>query len=279
MSAPCEIAAPKLMNKLADIYFTRIAATSESCFSLTSRQLALWKSQQGSHSSDWLRAVPISGLGQTMNDRTYRCVLGYRLGIPLFRVTRPCSACSRVFEGDIFGDHAVFCAGIIGIKHRHNLVRDTLLDICFRSGISAGREVDIGLVDGHDKPLRPADLLLYSWDKGLDVCVDLTGSSPLTQSALADFVPGRVVTDAAQRKCAKYQGLCTARGYGFLPFSFSSLGELDTDAVTLLQRIRKFSMTQDAGARAAAFIFTRISFAIAKGVGAQIVSRFPTNFM
>ncbi|GJU95123.1 hypothetical protein Tco_1319879 [Tanacetum coccineum] len=46
--------------------------------------------------------------------------------------------------------------------------------------ISAGKEVDIGLSDGHDKPLRLADILLYSWDGGLDVCVDLTGSSPLT---------------------------------------------------------------------------------------------------
>ncbi|GJS05630.1 hypothetical protein Tco_0322138 [Tanacetum coccineum] len=63
---------------------------------------------------------------------------------------------------------------------------------------------------------------------------------------------------------------CAAIGYGFLPFSFSSLGELETDAVTLLKRIRKFSMTQDIGARAAVHIFNRIGFAIAKGVETQI---------
>ncbi|GKA61491.1 putative reverse transcriptase domain-containing protein [Tanacetum coccineum] len=40
--------------------------------------------------------------------------------------------------------------------------------------ISAGKEVDIGLDGGHDKKLRPADMLLYSWDGGLDVCV-ITG--------------------------------------------------------------------------------------------------------
>ena len=135
------------------------------------------------------------------------------------------------------------------------------------------------MVDGHDKPLRPADLLLYSWDRGRDVCIDLTGSFPLTQSGMSDFVPGRVVVDAAQRKCVNYRDLCTTAGYGFLPFSFSSLGELDTDAVALLKRIQKFSISQDAGARAAAYIFTRLSFIIAKGVGAQIVSRLPTNFL
>ncbi|GJU84600.1 hypothetical protein Tco_1292146 [Tanacetum coccineum] len=141
-------------------------------------------------------------------------------------------------------NHVVSCAEIIGIKHRHNVVRDTLVDICYRSGISAGKEVDIGLDGGRDKPLRPADMLLYSWDGGLDVCVDLTGSSPLTQTGMVDFVP-----------------------------------ELEADAVTLFKRIRKFFMAHDIGARAAVHIFNRISFAIAKGVGAQIVYRLPSNFL
>ena len=81
-------------------------------FSLTPRQVALWKSLQGAHSSDWLRTVPISGLGQTMNGRAYRCVLSYRLGVALFPVSRPCSTCSRVLDGDSFRDHAVSCAGM-----------------------------------------------------------------------------------------------------------------------------------------------------------------------
>ncbi|GJU01183.1 hypothetical protein Tco_1111521 [Tanacetum coccineum] len=95
--------------------------------------MALWKSLMEDHTSDWLRTVHISGLGQTMNGKTYRCVLCYRLGI-------------------------------IGIKHRHNVVCDTLVDICYRYGISARKEVDIGLDGGrgHDKPLRLTDLLLYS---------------------------------------------------------------------------------------------------------------------
>ncbi|GJZ20402.1 hypothetical protein Tco_0556992 [Tanacetum coccineum] len=131
-----------------------------------------------------------------------------------------------VFVGDIYGDHAILCDGIVGIKHRHNIVRDTLVDICFRSRISAGKEVDIGLGGGRDKPLRPVDI------------------------------------------------------YGFLPFLFSSLGELEKDALTLLKRIRRFSVTQDIGARTAVHIFNRICFAIAKGVEAQIekkIAGFPDD--
>ncbi|GJU35732.1 hypothetical protein Tco_1184086 [Tanacetum coccineum] len=82
---------------------------------------------------------------------------------------------------------------------------------------------------------------------------------------MADFVPGRVVIDAAQRKHGKYMAKCVAIGYGFLPFSFSSLRELEADAFALLKRIRKFSMAQDIGARAAVHIFNMISFVIAKG--------------
>nr|GEW92678.1 hypothetical protein [Tanacetum cinerariifolium] len=180
LSSPSEVVALKLMKKMADIYFTRVTKDAESSFSLSPRQMALWKSQREEHTSDWLRVVLISGLGQTMNGKTYRYVLCYRLGVPLFSVSKPFSACSKVFTGDVYEDHVVSCAGVIGIKHRHNVVRDTLVDICFRSGISAGKEVDIGPGGGCDKALRPADMLLYSWDGGLDVCVELTGSSPLT---------------------------------------------------------------------------------------------------
>ncbi|GJU04824.1 hypothetical protein Tco_1121254 [Tanacetum coccineum] len=110
-------------------------------------------------------------------------------------------------------------------------------------------------------------MLLYSWDGVFDVCVDLTGSSPMTQTGLVDFVPGRAVSDAAHRKRVKYEVKCADIGYGFLPFSFSSFEELENDAVALLKRIRRFSVAQNIGARAAFHIFNRISFAVAKRVG------------
>ncbi|GJX63667.1 hypothetical protein Tco_0296567 [Tanacetum coccineum] len=65
---------------------------------------------------------------------------------------------------------------------------------------------------------------------------------------MIDFVLGRALIDAAQRKRVKYEAKCAEIGYEFLPFSFSSFWELEKDAVTLLKRIRKFSMT-NIGAR------------------------------
>ncbi|GKA80489.1 hypothetical protein Tco_0787181 [Tanacetum coccineum] len=159
-----------------------------------------------------------------MNGKTYHCVLRYQLGVTLFSVSKPCSACSRVFNWDIYGDHVVLCPGIVGIKYRHNVVRDTLVDICYRLGISAGKEVDIGL-DG--------------------------GVTNHYVQQICYFTRG-----------VEYMVKCAAIGYGFLPFSFSSLEELEADAVTLLKRIRKFSMAQDIGAHVVVHIFNRMSFAI-----------------
>nr|GEV42652.1 hypothetical protein [Tanacetum cinerariifolium] len=104
----------------------------------------------------------------------------------------------------------------------HNVVRDTLVDIHFRSGISAEKEVDIG-------------------------------SSPLTHTEMVDFVPGRAVIDVAHRKRVKYEAKCANIGYEFLPFSFSSFEELEMDAVTLIKRIRRFSVAEDIGAHVAIF--------------------------
>ncbi|GKC68802.1 hypothetical protein Tco_1101400, partial [Tanacetum coccineum] len=79
-------------------------------------------------------------------------------------------------------------------------------------------------------------------------------------------MPGRTVIDAAQQKSVKYIAKCAAIRYEFLTFSFSSLGELDKDVVTLLKRIQKFSMVQDIGTRVVVHIFNKINFAIAKEI-------------
>ncbi|GJS28097.1 hypothetical protein Tco_0488717 [Tanacetum coccineum] len=97
-------------------------------------------------------------------------------------------------------------------------------------------------------------------DGGFDVCMDLIGSSPLTQTEMIDFVPGRAVIDATHCKRVKYEARCANTGYGFLPFSFSSHEELEKDAVALLKRIPKYYVAKDIGARAVVHIFTKISF-------------------
>nr|GEX34932.1 hypothetical protein [Tanacetum cinerariifolium] len=82
--------------------------------------------------------------------------------------TIPISSLFKGFTRDIYGDHDVSCIG---------------------------KEVDIGLDEICDKPLCPADMLLYSLDKALDMCVELTRSSPLTQTEMPYFMHGHAVID------------------------------------------------------------------------------------
>ncbi|GKD74403.1 putative reverse transcriptase domain-containing protein [Tanacetum coccineum] len=194
LSNPSEVAAPKLMKKLADIYFTRVTQTVEYTFSISVRQMALSKSQIEDHTSDWLRVVLIAGCSLILYQKS-------KLQLALWFLRRR-------FRRSMF----VTVCSIVGIKHRHNIVCDTLVDIGFWSAILAGKEVDIGFGGGRDKPLRPADMLLYSWDGGLDVCVDLTGLSSLTQTGMIDFAPGQAVFEAAQRKRTKYEAKCAGWG-------------------------------------------------------------------
>ncbi|GJY29727.1 hypothetical protein Tco_0405494 [Tanacetum coccineum] len=44
------------------------------------------------------------------------------------------AACSRVINRDIYGDHAVSCAGIVSIKHRHNVVFLGCIQACRGEG-------------------------------------------------------------------------------------------------------------------------------------------------
>ncbi|GKE45857.1 hypothetical protein Tco_1473141, partial [Tanacetum coccineum] len=52
-------------------------------------------------------------------------------------------------------------------------------------------------------------------------------SSPLTQTGMVNFVPDHAVIEAPQRKRVKFEAKFADIGYGFLPFSFSSFGELE----------------------------------------------------
>nr|GEZ96576.1 hypothetical protein [Tanacetum cinerariifolium] len=108
--------------------------------------------------------------------------------------------------------HDVSSAGIIGIKHRHNVVRDTLFDICHRSGISDKADAVIFLKRiqkffmAQDFGARDAvhilnrisvaiakgfgvgvaggsEAILYSMNRLIEACVDDVGLSML----LVDF--------------------------------------------------------------------------------------------
>lgn len=270
--------APQLMKTMAGRFYCAIEKSFEVDFGLSCRQKALWANLKLPMAQQWLKTIPISGLGQVMNPPTFRSVIRYRLGIAQYREGSKCPACEKGIL-DAWGDHALACAADIGVKHRHNVVRDALYDVCLRVGLSVQKEASTGMIDAKGGELRPADILFYSWVQGKDTCVDITGTSPFSIVGLQGFIPGKAVKTAASNKMKKYENVCDSKGYHFLPFSFSTIGDLGDDATELLKRICTVARGQPGGCKDTSHILSRIAFSIQKGCGAQLVSRLPSNFV
>ncbi|GKB22008.1 hypothetical protein Tco_0855931 [Tanacetum coccineum] len=270
--------APHMMKTLAKCYFGVIEKDLASKYTLSPRQVSILNCIRAPHAQDFLFTIPIDGLGQKMNHRQFRSVLCYRLAIPMFSEGSLCPSCNT-HRMDQWGDHAVHCSSEVGVKFRHNLVRDILVDICSKVGIMVRKEAPMGFLSGDGKDLRPADLLLFNWLQGKDACLDVTCISPFAGMGATSCAPRVALHNAVEKKKKKYGSVCEENGYKFIPFAFSTFGEFDTDALDTLSRIKSISISHSNNAKSGVFIFHRVSFCIQKEVGAQLVSRLPSNFM
>ncbi|GJS31432.1 hypothetical protein Tco_0492052 [Tanacetum coccineum] len=86
------------------------------------------------------------------------------------------------------GDHAVHYYSEAGVKFRHNLVCDILVDICFKVRIMVRKKAPMGFLLEDEKDLRPANLLLFNWLQSKDACLDMTCISPFAGMGYNDHV-------------------------------------------------------------------------------------------
>ncbi|KAJ0558888.1 putative exostosin [Helianthus annuus] len=250
-------------------------------FDLTVRQKAVFECLRAPHAQDFLLAIPIDGLGQHMSPVEYRTILKYRLMIPLFPVDEVCPVCHKACL-DSFGEHAIHCRELPGFKYRHDLVRDVLFDIVRCAGISAKKEAPVNFLtdplEGRST-LRPADILVFGWVGGKHACVDLTGVSPLVGLGSSAFTVGQAALKAASGKVIKHEKACLDNQHVFIPFAFDTFGFLAPEAVDLLSRVQRVMHSNVMTPRSMDVVFKRLSFAIQKGVAAQLVARLPTISM
>jgi hypothetical protein len=137
--------APQMMKTLAKCYFGVIEKDLVSKYSLSPRHVSILSCIRAPHAHNFLFTIPIDGLGQRMNHCQFRSVLCYRLTVPMFSEGSICPSCN-VHRMDIWGDHAVHCSSEVGVKFRHNLVRDILVDICSKVGIMVRKEAPMGFL-------------------------------------------------------------------------------------------------------------------------------------
>lgn len=272
-----DTAPPKAQNVLACGLYSGIVQSLGVKFDLSPRQKAVFECLRAPHAQNFLTVVPIEGLGQHMSALEYRTILKYRLMIPLFPVDEPCPICRKVCL-DSFGDHAVHCKELPGFKYRHDLVRDVLHDVLKRAGISSKKEAPVNFLtdplEGRST-LRPADILVFGWAGGKHACVDLTGVSPLVGLRDNGFVAGQAALKAESSKAAKHEKACLENQHVFIPFAFDTFGFLAPEAGEFLTRVQRVVQSNCSTPKKQNFIFSRIGFAIQKGVAAQLVARLP----
>ncbi|GKE19558.1 hypothetical protein Tco_1427135 [Tanacetum coccineum] len=220
-------------------------------FDMTVRQKAVFECLRAPHAQDFLLAIPIDGLGQHMSPVEYRTILKYCLMIPLFLSDAICPVCRKACL-DTFREHAVHCKELPGFKYRHDMVRDVLFDICRRDGIFVKKEAPMNfltdLSDGRST-LRPADVL--------------------------GFTVGQDALKAASCKVTKHEKACIENQHVFIPFAFDTFGFLAPEVVELLTRVQRVMNSNVMTPRSINVVFTRIGFAIQKGLAAQLVARLP----
>jgi hypothetical protein len=166
-----------------------------------------------------------------------------RLSLPVLSQESQCPRCARGIL-DVFGVHALACAGRGAASKRHDSVRDTLYSCAQKAGIISRCEVP-GLLLGHGvgDERRPADILVHNFLDGRDACVDLVGvdalehSQPSMADNDADWIPSRPILKAVKLKNDRNKLDVKNIGKLFVPFVFSSLGGLSDGAVNFVKFI------------------------------------------
>jgi hypothetical protein len=91
----------------------------------TDRTRALLQSVRLPHTGDFLNVVPSGNLGLRLRPMEFRCVVKYRLGLPIYPSHGLCPICG--LHSDVYGDHSISACGTSGEQiRRHDLLRDAV---------------------------------------------------------------------------------------------------------------------------------------------------------
>ena len=220
--------------------------------------------------SRWLLLPPNLATGHLLPRQESRAVLKYRLGIPLFFEPK-CIKCRR--DQDQWGDHALNCSKRPGFKQRHELLVHSLGRLLSLGNIRHSvNDQNVELLGAQGAILRPADLLLPSWNGARSLCVDVTVVSPWTPDGEGNSAGA--LEQAAARKVAKYRDACQRTGMDFIPLAVTHFGTLGEEASQFLGRVmRSVCEAQLMGDFRVSNCLDWLTFSIQKGIAKQLVAR------
>lgn len=210
-------------------------------------------------SGAWLNALPISSLGQRMDDDAIRVAVGLRLGSTLCR-PHICQLCGA--EVDQFATHGLSCRKSGGRHQRHAAIND----IVYRALASAcvpSRLEPSGLLRSDGK--RPDGVTMIPWKNGKPLVWDATCPDTLAPSyrTFACSRAGSVATMAEERKETKYVGLGSS--HSFVPVAVETFGVIGPKSMAFLKDLSIRIRQRTGEVKARAYLLQRLSIAVQRG--------------
>ena len=160
----------------------------------------------------------------------------YRLGMAVFQVEGPCTACGSVSDKE--GGHAIACGGQGERIARHNQLRDALFQAAAQAALGPTQE-ERALIPGRED--RPADVFLPSWTGGQDTACDVTVISPLQRDRVvrAAEEAGSALEFAFRRKMTASFDAYKEQGIHFPPLPIETLGGWHSSAVGAITKLAR----------------------------------------
>ncbi len=209
---------------------------SERLKSLLNRRETLHALAHSGSDHFWVTELPLRHKKRNLSPKHWLAAARRRLMLDVSPAATHCSMCVKAIC-DTKGGHALICPGGSSTQLRHNKLVRRLHDALRRLGLRVGMEHGGGLDDHR----RPGDLIIFGFDDGRDMLVDVTVVSPFTDgriSALAENGPGAAADLAAEAKVKKYADLDTEQ-YTFVAFAVETTGAIGHAAKKLCQQIHE----------------------------------------
>ena len=206
------------------------------------------------HSSEWLKAVPVSSLGFKLDSASLKIAVGLRSS------TRFCSpyrcVCGR--QVDPYGRHGLSCKVAQGRHPRHsegNNIIHRALALC-----DLPSTLEIKHLCRSDNK-RPDGMTHFSYKNGLPLVWDFT----LCASHISDSIQkaGKAADKAEDGKLRKYDEL--KADYYVVPVGVETFGSWGSKAKKFLEEVGNLLIEKTDEKRAKHYLFQRLSMAIVRG--------------
>ena len=219
----------------------------------------------GPLSSGWLIAVPHSS--NAMTSKEFTSLIKLRLGIPLYDSVLACDQCGAALDN--YGIHAITCR-----TTRHNIFRDSLLDLCTEAAWAPVAEKSGLLPNGS---FRPVDVFIPSFQNGKGTAIDVTITHPLQPLYLPNSVEkwGVAAEAAEAAKNVMYKDECDRSGVVFNPFAVESMGGLGQGAIQFTNNLchRLSGRRGELRSVTMGYIRQKLSVALHRSVARSILKR------